>query len=88
MTYLSTCRLTSSPACQNFYVTSYVGGVNTDAVEDYWYYSATYSSTLSILDSLARQPLAGKEGLDTLRYSSCASGIQLLRNAYTARLDN
>ena len=38
--------------------------------------------------SLARQPLAGKEGLDTLRYSSCASGIQLLRNAYTVWLDN
>ena len=28
-------------------------------------------------DSLARQPLAGKEGLERLRYSSCGSGIQL-----------
>ena len=29
---------------ENFFVTSYVGGVNTDTVENYCYYSATYLS--------------------------------------------
>ena len=29
---------------RNFFVTTYVGGVNTDTLEDYCYYSATYLS--------------------------------------------